>query len=94
MKVIGSISYTKLRQIGVGQGMNSEVFLAKDPQLGGRVAVKEIEKFRFGNPAAYFIEAQTMFRVAHENVVAVQYACETPTTISRVMPYYRNGSLV
>jgi serine/threonine protein kinase len=93
MQVIGSVSYTKLKQIGVGQGMNSEVFLADDPQLGGRVAVKEIEKIRFGNPAAYFVEAQTMFRVAHENVVAVQYACETPATISLVMPYYRRGSL-
>jgi len=93
MQVIGSISYTKLKQIGVGQGMNSEVYLADDPQLGGRVAAKEIEKTRFANPAAYFDEAQAMFAVAHDNVVAVQYACQTPTIISLVMPYYRNGSL-
>ncbi len=93
MKVLASISYTKLKQIGVGQGMNSEVYLADDPQLGGRVAVKEIAKSRFGNPAAYFDEAQAMFQVAHDNVVAVQYACQTPTIISLAMPYYRKGSL-
>lgn len=93
MEVHGTISYTKIRRIGVGQGMNSEVFLATDPQLGGQVAAKEIEKTRFANPNSYFAEAQTMFATAHDNVVAVQYACQTATTISLVMPYFRNGSL-
>ena len=93
MKVYGTISYTKIMQIGLGQGMNSEVFLADDPQLGGKVAAKEIEKIYFANPNSYFTEAQTMFAVAHDNVVAVQYACQTPTTISLVMPYFKHGSL-
>jgi eukaryotic-like serine/threonine-protein kinase len=93
MDVIGTITYAKLRQIGVGQGMNSEVFLASDPQLGGQVAAKEMAKSRFANAAHYFNEAQAMFRVAHDNVVAVQYACQTADMISLVMPYYRNGSL-
>jgi serine/threonine protein kinase len=96
MKVLGSIAYVKLKQIGVGQGMNSEVYLVDDPQLGGRVAVKEIDKSdksRFRDPSAYFKEAQAMFQVSHENVVAIQYACETPTTISLAMPFYRKGSL-
>jgi serine/threonine protein kinase len=93
MRVLGSISYVKLRQIGVGQGMNSEVYLVDDPQLGGQVAVKEIAKSKFRDPTAYFAEAQAMFQVSHENVVAIQYACETPTTISLAMPFYRKGSL-
>jgi serine/threonine protein kinase len=93
MQVCASISYTKLNRIGVGQGMNSEVYLADDSQLGGQVAAKEICKARFANPAAYFDEAQTMFAVAHDNVVAVQYACQTATIISLVMPYYLKGSL-
>jgi serine/threonine protein kinase len=93
MQVIGSISYTKLKEIGVGQGMNSKVYLADDPQLGGKVAAKEIEKSRFANPANYFNEAQSMFAVTHENVVAVQYACQTSDIISLVMPYYPKGSL-
>jgi eukaryotic-like serine/threonine-protein kinase len=93
MQVLASISYTKLSRIGVGQGMNSEVYLADDSQLGGQVAAKEIDKARFANPNAYFGEAQTMFAVAHDNVVAIQYACQTGTTISLVMPYYVRGSL-
>jgi eukaryotic-like serine/threonine-protein kinase len=93
MRIDASISYTRIRQIGIGQGMNSTVYLADDPQLGGQVAAKEIEKHRFANPASYFEETQAMFAVAHDNVIAVQYACQTPDIISLVMPYYRNGSL-
>lgn len=93
MNVLAAIAYTKLRQIGVGQGMNSKVYLADEPQLGGRVAVKEIEKGKFGNPANYFSEAQVMFRSAHQNVVRVQYGCQTADIVSLVMPYYGRGSL-
>src|ERR1700693_6259500 len=93
MRVDGTISYTRVRQIGIGQGMNSEVYLADDPQLGGQVAAKEIVKSQFVNRVSYFKEAQAMFAVAHDNVVAVQYACQTPNIISLVMPYYQRGSL-
>jgi eukaryotic-like serine/threonine-protein kinase len=94
MEVLAEISYTKVKQIGIGQGMNSKVYLADDPQLGGRMAVKEIDKALFGNiPSAYFVEAQAMFQAAHENVVTIQYACQTPALISLAMPYYRRGSL-
>lgn len=93
MQVVASISYTKISRIGVGQGMNSEVYLANDSQLGGQVAAKEIDKNRFANPIGYFNEAQTIFAVAHENVVAVHYACQTTSTISLVMPYYVKRSL-
>src|SRR5437667_2719035 len=94
MQVLGSITYERLKELGAGEGMNSKVYLADEPQLGGQVAVKEIDKSRFGNvPAEYFKEAQAMFRTAHGNVVPIQYACETDACISLVMPYYANGSL-
>ena len=93
MYVIGSIAYKKIQQIGVGQGMNSTVYLVNDQQLGGTVAAKEIEKSRFPDPSGYFAEAQVMFAASHENIVSIQYACQTPTEISLVMPYYVKGSL-
>lgn len=93
MQVDANISYTIIRQIGIGQGMNSTVYLVDDPQLGGYLAAKEIEKNRFPNPTAYFAEAQTMFSVTHENVLAVQYACQRADTICLVMPYFQKGSL-
>ena len=73
--------------------MNSTVYLIEDPQLGGNLAAKEIEKQQLPNPVAYFAEAQTMYSVAHENVLAIQYACQTPDMIALVMPYLKKGSL-
>src|SRR5438093_498540 len=94
MKVLGSITYQTLGEIGKGEGRNSKVYLADEPQLGGRVAVKEIDKAQFGSSATeYFKEAQAMYRTTHENVVPIHYACQTPTSISLVMPHYPNGSL-
>src|SRR5271170_959461 len=93
MQIFGTIWYEHLREIGAGQGMNSKVYLVDDHQLGGQVAAKEIEKSNFANSDAYFEETKTMFAVAHDNVVVVQYACETPKTISLIMPHYRKRSL-
>ena len=39
MDVIGHIRYTKLEQIGIGEGMNSTVYRATDPHLNGEIAV-------------------------------------------------------
>lgn len=94
MKRVGAITYTQIRQIGVGQGMNSEVYLVHDPQLGGEVVAKEIKKSQFLNAAAYFTETNAMFAASHDNVVEVQTACETPDLISLIMPFYPNGSLM
>ncbi len=94
MKRIGAITYTQIRQIGVGQGLNSEVYLVHDPQLGGEVVAKEINKSQFVNRAAYFSEANAMFAASHDNVVEVQTACETPDIIALIMPFYPNGSLM
>jgi serine/threonine protein kinase len=94
MQVVAEIQYEKRHQIGVGQGMNSEVFLAFDPQLGGEIAVKEIAKSKLGNnPSAYFAEAQVMFESAHPNVVPIHCACATADRICLAMPFFRRGSL-
>ncbi len=94
MLVKGEISYTRKREIGVGQGMNSHVYLADDPQLGGEIAVKEIDKARFGSPVAdFFHEAKVMFQVGHENVVPILCAFQTGSQICVAMRHYKNGSL-
>ncbi len=94
MDVIGTITYTKQRQIGVGEGMNSEVFIATDPQLSGEIVVKEVPKAKLGNdPAQFFQEAGAMFATEHDNVVAVRYACQTADMIGLAMRYFPRGSL-
>lgn len=93
MKVVASIMYEKQRRIGVGQGMNSEVFVAQDPQLGGEIVVKEVEKTKFLALPTFFIEAQAMFKSTHENIVPIHYACETSTHVCIAMPHFKRGSL-
>lgn len=94
MQEVAELQFEILRPIGVGQGMNSQVFLAHDPQLNGDLAVKQIPKTNLGNTVTgYFQEAHTMFATSHPNVVPVQYACQTPTHVCLAMPYFPAGSL-
>ncbi|MGE0322504.1 MAG: serine/threonine-protein kinase [Polyangiaceae bacterium] len=93
MNVRGAIAYTKVRRIGIGEGLNSEVYLIEDPQLGGQLVAKEIPKVSFRDPSEYFEEAQRLFAAQHRNVVPIHYACTTASHISLVMPYYARGSL-
>lgn len=94
MKIRGQITYTRIQQIGVGQGMNSKVWLVHDPQLGGNFVVKEIPKAKLGNdPSKFWQESQAMNKVAHPNVVPVRAAFQTQNLICVGMDYYKNGSL-
>jgi serine/threonine protein kinase len=94
MKIMGEIAYERQKQIGVGQGMNSTVWLAHDPQLGGTIAVKEIEKANLGNDVdAFFKEANAMFASHHSNVVPIRAAWQTSDLVCLGMNYFRNGSL-
>jgi eukaryotic-like serine/threonine-protein kinase len=94
VQVVANLAYEKIERIGIGEGMHSEVFLCNDPQLGGRIAIKEIPKASFANTVSkYFDEAQTMFAVAHQNVVPIQYGCETSNAVVLAMPYFKKGSL-
>ncbi|MBC8352398.1 MAG: serine/threonine protein kinase [Planctomycetes bacterium] len=96
MEVTAEVRYKKLRQIGHGQGMNSQVFLAQDKFMDREIVVKEISKnlLRQQNLRDYFSEAKAMAR-SHDpaNVVPIHYACNIRTHVGIAMPYYKNGSL-
>lgn len=93
MQILATIEYTQGREIGAGQGMNSRVFLVDDPQLGGRLAVKEIPKASFVNASGYWDEARAMFGASHDFVVPIRYACQTADLVCLAMPYFQRGSL-
>jgi eukaryotic-like serine/threonine-protein kinase len=93
MQRLAQIEYTRIKEIGIGQGRNSRVYLIDEPQLGGELVAKEIEKNGFINSSQYHREAQALFAASNPNVVAVQYSCETTDHICLIMPYYANGSL-
>lgn len=93
MEVIGTLTYEKIKPIGVGQGCNSQVFLINESQLGGVLVAKEVTKNRFSSIEEYFQESKAIFASQNPNVVSIHYACETDENIVLVMPYFNKGSL-
>lgn len=93
MEVVSVVRATKIKEIGNGQGRNSRVYLAYDPQLDGNVALKEIPVYYFRCPKEYFKEAQILYANNHPRVVPVQYACHDPFFVRIIMPYFANGSM-
>jgi serine/threonine protein kinase len=95
MLVVGEITYRRIRQIGTGEGQNSTVWLAEDPQRGGIIAVKEIDKPKLLVPIdELFREARVMFSATHQNVVRVECAFQTTDQVCLGMKYYQDGSLL
>lgn len=93
--VYATIVYEKQAEIGTGQGMNSRVYAAWDPQMRTVLAVKEIEleDIAVEELDGYFQEAAAMRAAQHSNVVPIQYACRTDTHVALAMPLYERGSL-
>ncbi len=90
----GETGYTRIEEIGRGEGMNSTVYRVFDARLNGEYAAKEISKANFMRGVdEYFTEAQTMAAADHPNVVPIRCCCETPEIISLIMPLYTRGSL-
>jgi eukaryotic-like serine/threonine-protein kinase len=90
---IATLSFTQGTQIGVGQGMNSEVHLVHDHQLDTQLAVKRVPKASFPNPAQFYNEARRLYDARHKHVVEVKYACDDHDYVYVAMPYYRGGTL-
>jgi eukaryotic-like serine/threonine-protein kinase len=91
MQVVSQVTAVKLHEIGSGQGQNSKVFLADDPQLGGQIALKEVPLSRLtGN---FFEEAQHLYRSRHPRVVPIMYASQDTHNAYIAMPYFPQGSL-
>lgn len=86
------IKFTKTGEIGNMEGKNSEVFLAKDSQLGCELVIKRVKKAQF-KPEEYFSEAKMIYENKHPHIVEIQYASQDDEYIYMAMPYYKNGSL-
>lgn len=92
--VYAQTRYDRVELIGKGEGMNSTVFRSFDPYLQRELAVKEIDKNKFGNDFdSYCQEARTMFAMQDPHVVGIEYVCETTNHVSLALPYFANGSL-
>lgn len=88
---VSFIKFKKIKDIGE-EGKNSNVFLAKDEQLGDDLVVKEMDKTKF-KPDEYFLESKMIYASKHPNIVDIQYASQNDDFLYLAMPYYENGSL-
>jgi serine/threonine protein kinase len=88
-----SLAFERGTRIGVGQGLNSEVYLIRDVQLDAQFVMKFIAKAGFGEPSQYYAEAQRLHDARHRHVVDLKYAAANDTHILLAMPYYRGGTL-
>jgi serine/threonine protein kinase len=95
MKVFRALCYEPIQEIGVGQGMNSTVWRARDLNGGRTIAVKEIDRkmVHGGGWEAYYQEAQAMYASRCDHVVPILYACMAEDRICLAMPYFAAGSL-
>src|SRR5687767_7129122 len=82
------------RVLGVG-GMGA-VYLASDPRLARRVAVKTMKPELAADPSAkerFLREARATAAVEHENVVVIHFVGEEGDTPYLVMPVLKGESL-
>src|SRR2546426_5835547 len=86
-----SLQFDLGSEIGRGQGLNSQVFLAQDRQLATQLAVKRILKSKL--PPTYFNEARHLYYARHRHVVEIKYACQDDQHVYLAMPFYRGGTL-
>jgi serine/threonine protein kinase len=89
---LAEIQFQFLEEIGL-EGKNSQVYKARDDQLGADLAVKQVSKETMHSVDEYFAESQALYATAHPNVVQVQYACFDELSIYIALPFYEKGSL-
>lgn len=87
-----NLNFETLQEVGQ-EGRNSQVFLAHDKQLDGRIVVKKIAKANLPNASDFYREAKILYSSAHSNVVRINYGCSDKDNIYIAMPFYSNGSL-
>ena len=93
MIVCATLDFQLRDRIGTGEGHNSEVYLAHDPQLDAQIVVKKIAKTNLVDATQYFAEARRLYDARHPNVVDVRYACEDGESVFLAMPHYVGGSV-
>lgn len=80
----------------LGEGGMGAVYLAEDPQLGRRVAVKVMKKELAADPDAkhrFLREARSMATIEHDNIMTIYAVGEDQGTPYLVMPVLKGETL-
>lgn len=87
-----SLNFDLLTEVGQA-GKNSQVYLAHDHQLSGKIVIKKINKTTLTYDGDYYKEAKILYNHEHTNIAKVNYGCEDDEYVYIAMPFYENGSL-
>lgn len=88
------LSLNKWKSIG-GEGRNSKVHIAHDPQLNEALVLKEITKKSLDDQKVtdYFLEAQILNEANHPHIMPICYAAQDKDNVYITMPFYEKGSV-
>lgn len=91
------IQFEEIGPIGNGEGLNSNVFLAKDVQLGTELVIKKITKESLEKQKLktdeFFLEAKALYASKSPYIMEIQYASQDDENIYLAMPFLSSGSL-
>lgn len=88
---VADVKFQLGKEIG-GEGKNSTVHVAHDPQLDAELVIKKVAKNTL-DADLFFTESACIYASTHSNVVPIHYACQDADFIYLAMPYYAKGSL-
>jgi len=88
-----TLKFDLLERIGGGEGENSVVYKAFDPQLNAYLVIKKIMKKYGIKDSNYFDESRILYECKHSNIMEIRYASEDEEALYFSMPICKNGSL-
>ncbi|MBZ9616788.1 serine/threonine-protein kinase [Clostridium estertheticum] len=99
MALCSTVLKFDLRESIGGEGQNSTVYKAFDPQLNADLVVKKVAKqliiddYQSIDESNFYIESRILYECKHPNVMEIQYASEDEESIYFSMPFCKRGSL-
>lgn len=92
MQINPNINLKVIKKIK-SEGVNSNLYLVEDTQLGCKFILKQISKKKLKSADKYFDESKKIYRCNHPNIMNINTASQDENNIYITMPYLERGSL-
>lgn len=92
MQISPNVNLKVIKKIK-SEGVNSNLYLVEDTQLGCKFILKQISKKKLKYPDKYFDESKKIYRCNHPNIMSINTASQDENNIYITMPYLERGSL-
>lgn len=92
MQISPNVNLKVIKKIK-SEGVNSNLYLVEDTQLGCKFILKQISKKKLKYADKYFDESKKIYRCNHPNIMNINTASQDENNIYITMPYLERGSL-